>query len=82
MQKKHIISGGITPQAPWSSKVKAKVEEISSSLILGIGLLILALCILGISLMFHKSLFAIVLTWVMFFSSAIGGWIIGQSQRK
>jgi len=63
-------------------KVKAKVEGISKSVAWGIGLLALGLGLIVVSLVFHISIFAMVLTWGLFFSAGIGGWLIGRGTKR
>ena len=62
-------------------RAKAKVREVPASIAWGTGLLLLSLGLIGVSLLFHWSPLAIVLTWVMFFSTGIGGWLIGRGVK-
>ncbi len=63
-------------------KVKAKVRGIPASVAWGLGLIVVGLCLIGVSLLFHVSIFGMVLTWVLLFSASIGGWLIGRGTRR
>lgn len=63
-------------------KVKERVRGISASVALGVSLLAVGLGLIVVSLAFHMSLFAMVLTWVLYFSAGIGGWLIGLGSKK
>ena len=63
-------------------RVRAKIRRISASVAWGISLLVLGVVLIGVSLFFHISIFAMVLTWVLFFVAGIGGWLIGRGNRK
>ncbi|MBE0415627.1 MAG: hypothetical protein IBX36_03700 [Dehalococcoidia bacterium] len=62
-------------------KVRERVKRISASVALGIGLLTLGVCLIVVSLFFHVSIFALVLTWILFSSAGAGGWLIGRGTR-
>lgn len=63
-------------------KVRKRAGEIPASLVWGSGLITTGLAIVGISSFFHYSLFATILTWVMFFSTGIGGWLLGRGTKR
>jgi hypothetical protein len=63
-------------------RVKVRVKGIPATVAWGIGLLTLGLCLIGVSLFSHFSIFAIVGTWVLFFSSGIGGWLLGRGTKR
>ncbi len=59
-----------------------RVKEIPASIAWGSGLIAIGLVLIGISLLSHYSLFAMVLTWVTFFSTGIGGWLLGRGTKR
>ena len=63
-------------------QVAVRVRAIPTAVAWGIGLLTLGVCLIGVSLLFHVSIFALVGTWVLFFSSGIGGWLLGRSTKS
>jgi len=63
-------------------KVQERVKQIPASVVCGAGLITVGLALVIISLAFHYSLFAIIGTSVMFFSTGIGGWLIGRGTQR
>ncbi len=64
------------------TRARNRVKEIEVSIAWGTGLIAIGLALIVVSLRFHYSLFAMVLTWVMFFSTGIGGWLLGRGTKR
>ena len=63
-------------------QVAVRVKAIPTAVAWGIGLLTLGVCLIGVSLFSHFSIFAMVGTWMLFFSSGVGGWLLGRGTKR
>lgn len=59
----------------------AKKILIEGNKYVGGWLLAIGFVLVGASMFFHYSLFANILTWVMFFTTGIGGWLLGRGTK-
>ena len=63
-------------------RAREMVKEIPASTAWGLGLITIGFVLVSASMLFHYSLFAMILTGVMFFSTGIGGWLLGRESKR